>query len=135
MPRNVVLKAIAHLKCIFIMGDRRQALAMQRYAGAVGAVVGVILLFLLLRLSEIGIFLYAAGLVGAYYLYRDGQHLMKRADDVFRGEAAERQVALELEPLKRRNWEVKHNVKLKKWGDADIVLRSPKDNWYVVDVW
>jgi hypothetical protein len=72
MPRNVVLKAIAHLKCIFIMGDRRQALAMQRYAGAVGAVVGVILLFLLLRLSEIGIFLYAAGLVGAYYLYRDG---------------------------------------------------------------
>ncbi|MBF2005717.1 MAG: hypothetical protein IGS49_09690 [Chlorogloeopsis fritschii C42_A2020_084] len=47
------------------MGDRRQALAMQRYAGAVGAVVGVILLFLLLRLSEIGIFLYAAGLVGA----------------------------------------------------------------------
>lgn len=66
---------------------------MLRYALAVGAFVGTVLLFGILGTSFLGVLLSVAGLAGSYYLYRSGRHLMKRAGDAQRGAKAESEVA------------------------------------------
>lgn len=81
-----------------------------------------------------GILLAFGGLVASYYLYRNGQYLMKRASDAQRGARAETEVAALLDALKYQRWEIEYNLPIRKWGDADIVLHSPEDNWYVIDV-
>ena len=59
---------------------------------------------------------------------------MKRASDAQRGARAETEVAALLDALKYRGWEIEYNLPIKQWGDADVVLHSPEDNWYVIDV-
>jgi len=116
------------------LGQERQQSAMLRYALAVGAFVGTVLLFSMLGTSSLGVLLSVAGLAGSYYLYRNGQHLMKRAGDAQRGAKAESEVAALLRSLERKGWQVEYNLRIKRWGDADVVLRSPSCNWYVIDV-
>lgn len=50
------------------------------------------------------------------------------------GAKAEQEVAVILQVLTSKNWQIEYNLRLKRWGDADIVLYSPKKNWYVIDV-
>jgi Nuclease-related domain len=108
--------------------------AMLRYAASIGVLLGTVLLFSILGTSSLGVLLSLGGLAGSYYLYRTGQHLMKRAADAQRGAKAETEVAALLRPLKRKGWQVEYNLRIKRWGDADVVLHSLKGNWYVVDV-
>jgi Nuclease-related domain len=108
--------------------------ALLRYFGVGGAVLGVVLLFSILGFSVIGAIFYTAGLTGAYYLYLDGKRLIKRSGDARRGAAAEGEVASLLLVLDKQRWQVEYNLKIKRWGDADVVLLSPKGNWYVIDV-
>lgn len=108
--------------------------AILRYALAVGVLIGTLLLFSILGTSSLGVLLSLGGLVGSYYVYRNGQHLMKRAGDAQRGTKAETEVAALLRPLQRQGWQVEYNLRIRRWGDADVVLHSPKGNWYVLDV-
>lgn len=107
---------------------------MLHYALAAGVLVVTVLLFVILGVSFLGTLLLLAGLAGSYYLYRRGQYFMKRAGDAQRGAKAENEVAVLLRPLERRSWQVEYNLRIKRWGDADVVLHSPKNNWYVIDV-
>jgi len=116
------------------LGEERRQSAILRYALAVGVLIGTVLLFSILSISSLGVLLSLGGLVGSYYLYRNGQHLMKRAGDAQRGTKAETEVAALLRPLERQGWQVEYNLRIRRWGDADVVLHSPKGNWYVVDV-
>ncbi len=116
------------------MGRKRRKSAMLCYVLAVGVVIGTVLLFSVFKTSFAGILLLLGGLVGSYYLYRNGQHLMKRAGDAQRGANAETEVAALLRPLQRQGWQVEYNLLIKRWGDVDLVLYSPKGNWYIVDV-
>ncbi|NDJ25513.1 hypothetical protein GS682_28510 [Nostoc sp. B(2019)] len=47
---------------------------------------------------------------------------------------AETEVAKLLRSLEYRGWQLEYNLRIRRWGDADVVLHSPQGNWYVVDV-
>ena len=107
---------------------------MIRFFLAAGVSIATLWLFIIFGTSSVGILLLLAGFTGSYYLYRTGKHFLKRAGDAQRGAKAEAEVADLLDILERRRWEIEYNLKLKRGGDADIVIHSPKGNWYVVDV-
>lgn len=116
------------------LGQQRHQSALLHYALAAGVLFGAVLFFVTNGTSLLGLLLSIGGLTGSYYLYCSGQHLMKRAKDAQRGAKAEKEVAALLRPLERKGWQVEYNLRIRRWGDADVVLRSPKGNWYVVDV-
>ena len=112
----------------------RQRSAILRYAYSAGVLIGTILLISIFRISLLVILLAFGGFVCSYYLYRNGRYLMKRASDAQRGAKAEIEVAALLDGLKYKGWEIEYNLPIRKCGDADVVLHSPEDNWYVIDV-
>ena len=116
------------------LSQARHQSAILRYAYCVGVLIGTILLISVFRISLLGILIALGGLVGSYYLYQNGRYLMKRAGDAQRGARAETEVATLLDALKYRGWEIEYNLPIRKCGDADVVLHSPEDNWYVIDV-
>ena len=116
------------------MSQTRYRSAISRYVYSVAVLIGTILLISIFRISLLGIVIAFGGLVASYYLYRNGQYLMKRASDAQRGARAETEVAALLDPLKYKGWEIEYNLPIRKCGDADVVLHSPEDNWYVIDV-
>ncbi|BAY90137.1 MULTISPECIES: nuclease-related domain-containing protein [unclassified Tolypothrix] len=116
------------------LGQERHQSALLRYALAVAFLVGTVLLFVTNSTSYLGWLLSLAGFASSYYLYRSGRHLTKRAGDAQRGAKAEKDVAALLRPLQRQGWYIEYNLKIRRWGDADLVLHSPKGNWYVIDV-
>ncbi len=107
---------------------------MMRYFLAAGVLIVTIWLFSIFATSSPGILLLLAGISGSYYLYHSGKHFQKRAGDAQRGAEAETKVADLLKILEGKRWQIEYNLKIQKWGDADVVLHSPKGNWYVVDV-
>ncbi len=107
---------------------------MMRYFLSAGVLVITVVLFSIFATSSVGILLLLGGFPGSYYLYRSGKHFQKRAGDAQRGAEAETKVADILNILSDQKWKIEYNLKIKKWGDADVVLQSPKGNWYVVDV-
>jgi hypothetical protein len=116
------------------LGKERQQSAMLRYALAVSLFVGTVFLFIIFSHSSLRIILLLGGLTTSYYLYRNGQYLTKRAGDAKRAAKAETQVAALLLPLESRGWQLEYNLRIRKWGDVDVVLHSPKGNWYAIDV-
>jgi hypothetical protein len=116
------------------LGEQRQQSAILHYALAGGVFVGTIFLVSIHSNSSVGIVLFLGGLTTSYYLYCNGQHLMKRSGDAQNGAKAETQVAALLLPLQRQGWQIEYNLRIRKWGDADVVLYSPKGNWFVIDV-
>ncbi|MBH8562461.1 NERD domain-containing protein [Nostoc sp. CENA67] len=116
------------------LGQQRRQQALLHYLGVIGALLSVELLFNVLGTSGLGILFYVVGFVSAYYLYSNGNKLMRRATDAHNGAAAENEVAKELSLLERKQWQLEYNLKIQRWGDADVVLRSPCGHWYVIDV-
>lgn len=113
--------------------ERRQS-AMLNYAFAIVVLTGTVLLFRILSTSFVGILLLLGGLVGSCYSFCKGQYLMKRAGDAQRGAKAETEVATLVRSLQHQGWQIEYNLRIQRWGDADVVLHSPQGNWYVVDV-
>ncbi|MGB3191545.1 MAG: nuclease-related domain-containing protein [Limnoraphis sp.] len=113
--------------------DRRQK-AMGFYGIGLFFLVGVGLIFLVFKISDVGLFLGVAGGVAAYYYWKKGEYWMRRSEQALQGAKAEQEVAVILRILTAKNWQVEYNLPLKRWGDADVVLCSPRGNWYVIDV-
>lgn len=116
------------------LGRERHQSALLRYALAVAVLISTVILFVTNNTFSLGLLLSLGGLASSYYLYRSGRHLTKRAEDAQRGAKAEKDVAALLRPLQRQGWHIEYNLRIKRWGDADLVLHSPKGNWYVIDV-
>ncbi len=107
---------------------------MIRYFLAGGVLIATVLLFSIFASSSVGILVLLAGISGSYYLYRSGKYFQRRAGDAQRGAEAETKVADLLYILSDQRWKIEYNLRINKWGDADVVLESPNGNWYVVDV-
>jgi len=116
------------------LAKKRKYLAMIHYLLFAGVLIATVVLFAIFSTSKLVIFLLLAGFTGSYYLYRSGKHFQKRAGDAQRGAKAETEVADLLHILSRKDWGIEYNLKINKWGDADVVLYSPKGNWYLIDV-
>lgn len=107
---------------------------MIRYFLAAGVLIATVWLFIILGTSSVGILISLTGFAGSYYLFRSGKYFQKRCLDAQRGAKAETDVANLLDVLEPRKWQIEYNLRIKRWGDADVVLYSPQGNWYVVDV-
>ncbi|MGF1673356.1 MAG: NERD domain-containing protein [Rivularia sp. (in: cyanobacteria)] len=119
---------------ILKLARKRNLSAIIRYFLAVGILIIAGFLFSIFANSSLGILFLLAGISGSYYLYRSGKYFQKRAGDAQRGAEAETKVANLLHILESQKWQIEYNLRIKKWGDADVVLHSPKGNWYVIDV-
>ncbi|WP_413167224.1 nuclease-related domain-containing protein [Capilliphycus salinus ALCB114379] len=113
--------------------DRRQK-AMGFYGIGLLFLVGVGLIFFVFKTSGIGLLLAVAGGVAAYYYWKKGEYWMRRSEQALKGAEAEQEVAVILRLLNIKNWQIEYNLPLKRGGDADVVLCSPRGNWYVIDV-
>ena len=107
---------------------------MIRYFLAAGVSIATVWLFIIFSTSSAAILILLAGIGGSYYLCRSGRYFQKRALDAQRGAKAETDVADLLDVLELKKWHIEYNLRIQRWGDADIVLHSPKGKWYVVDV-
>ena len=107
---------------------------MVRYFLAGGVSIATVWLFFIFSTSSAAILILLIGFTGSCYLFRSGKYFDKRALDAQRGAKAETDVADILDVLELKKWQIEYNLRIKKWGDADVVLYSPKGNWYVVDV-
>ncbi|MFN6563429.1 MAG: nuclease-related domain-containing protein [Nostoc sp. ChiSLP01] len=116
-----------------LVKERRQS-ARLSYAFAAVVFMGTALLLSILSSSFVKMLVLLGGLVGSCYLCRNGQHLMKRGDDAQRGATAETEVATLLRSLQHQGWQIEYNLRINRWGDADVVLHSPQGKWYIVDV-
>ncbi|MEO1378402.1 MAG: nuclease-related domain-containing protein [Cyanobacteria bacterium J06635_10] len=116
------------------LARKRNLSAMICFSLFAGVLIATVWLFIIFSTSAVGILLSLTGVVSSYYLYCRGRYFQKRALDAQRGAKAETDVANLLDVLESRRWQIEYNLKIKRWGDADVVLYSPKGNWYVVDV-
>ena len=107
---------------------------MIRYFLAAGVSIATVWLFIIFASSSAAIFILLTGISGSYYLYRSGKYFDKRALDARRGAKAETDVADLLDVSELQKWQIEYNLRIRRWGDADIVLHSPKDKWYLIDV-
>lgn len=96
--------------------------------------VGIAWLLAIANQSGLAIFPLVFGVVIAIKLAMSGNRWMARSADVNRGIAAENEVASILEFIARQGWKIEYNLMLSPTWDADVVLRSPHDNWFVIDV-
>jgi hypothetical protein len=119
---------------ILKLGKQRRISALVYYALVVVVFFSTILLLTILSDFGWGIILLLGGFTGSYYLYLNGKYLIKRSRDAENGARAEVEVAALLSPLQTQGWQIEYNLRIQKWGDADVVLHSPKGNWYVIDV-
>ncbi|ERT07067.1 nuclease-related domain protein [Lyngbya aestuarii BL J] len=116
------------------MSVQRRQKAIRFYLIALGFVGGVLLVFLIFDPLGLGFLLGLGGGIGAYYFWKKGQYWMRRSDQALVGAKAEQEVAVILQLLTGKNWQIEYNLPLKRWGDADVVLCSRQRNWYVIDV-
>lgn len=109
--------------------------ALARFGGAFSLAVPPLLILLLIpTTSGLGVLVVLGCWVGAALLYQQGQQLWIKANQADQGADGEEEVERLLKPLERQGWRIEYNVPLKRWGDADVFLRSPRGNYFVVDV-
>lgn len=117
------------------LAHERRSKALARFGGAFSLVVSPFLILLLISIpSRLGILIVLGCWVGAALLYQQGQQLWIKANQADQGAHGEEEIARLLKPLERQGWIIEYNVPLKRWGDADVFLCSPKSNYFVIDV-
>lgn len=115
------------------LAQRRKKQAVEKFAIAGVLIVVPILLYLILGLTGISIFVHVGCWVGGAVQAQKGQKLLQKAGRADRGAEAEESTALILGELEQEGWEVEYNIPIKRWGDADAFLCSPKNNCFVID--
>jgi hypothetical protein len=71
--------------------------------------------------------------VGATVLREQARQLWIEAKKANQGSVGEKNVAKLLKPLKRLGWTIEYNIPQRRWGDADVFVRSPRGNYFVID--
>ncbi|MGH8002701.1 MAG: nuclease-related domain-containing protein [Brasilonema sp.] len=117
------------------LARKRRSGALALFGGVFSLVVSPFLILLLIPItSGLGMLVVVGCWVGAALLYQQGQQLWIKANQADQGAQGEEEVARLLKPLECQGWKIEYNVPLKRWGDADVFLHSPKSNYFVVDV-
>ena len=82
--------------------------------------------------GRLGVFAFVGCLVSAFVATHRGLSSWQRANRADQGARGEEQLERSLESLLQQGWCIEYNLELR-WGDADVFLKSPKGNHYVVD--
>ncbi|MEM9543990.1 MAG: nuclease-related domain-containing protein [Cyanobacteria bacterium P01_E01_bin.42] len=121
-------------------GENIRKLALRRtikaYTYRIGGIANFILIFVLIigfRSSSAIALALPCFFLGVVWLDQS-QKFFRLAAYAEQGAIAEEEVSLLLSSLTDRGWKAEYNVKIPRWGDADIFLISPKNNAFVIDV-
>ncbi len=114
--------------------DRKNEASLRFFGVFILVFAPLLILWLMPKALGLGVLILIACWVGAALLWQQGQKLLIRAKQANQGAQGEEQIAKLLETLENQGWEIVYNLRLKRWGDADAVLRSPKSNYFVIDV-
>ncbi|MEM1367262.1 MAG: nuclease-related domain-containing protein [Cyanobacteria bacterium P01_H01_bin.15] len=112
---------------------RRRANNYLLSAGALGILTLILALLLWSRLL-LQMLVISGGLVGALSLAGKGSQFLVAAERADQGAAAEEAIAELVKPLQAQGWQLEFNVRLRRWGDADIVATTPAGRCFVIDV-
>jgi len=114
---------------------RNQTIKALAYSGGVaGLVVAPFLISLLLPINAgLGVLIGLGCWVGATVLREQARQLWIEAKKANQGSVGEKNVAKLLKPLKRLGWTIEYNIPQRRWGDADVFVRSPRGNYFVID--
>ncbi|BAZ32950.1 hypothetical protein NIES4074_54580 [Cylindrospermum sp. NIES-4074] len=116
------------------MAFERTTKAVVQFCVAGGLAVAPLLIPLLLPIPPgVGVLIWVGCLVGAAAFYQQGSQLWSRANQATQGAIGEEKVAQILKVLEPQGWKIEYNIPLKRWGDADVFIRSPKGNYFVID--
>jgi hypothetical protein len=116
------------------MAFERTTKAVVQFSAAGGLAVAPLLIPLLLPIPPgVGVLIWVGCLVGAAFFYQQGSQLWNRANQATQGAIGEEKVAQILKVLEPQGWKIEYNIPLKRWGDADVFIRSPKGNYFVID--
>jgi Nuclease-related domain len=114
--------------------DRKNEALLRFFGVFILVLAPLFILWLIPKALGLGLLILIACWVGAGVLWQQGQKLLIRAKQANQGAQGEEQIAKLLGTLENQGWEISYNLRLKRWGDADAFLRSPKSNYFVVDV-
>jgi Holliday junction resolvase-like predicted endonuclease len=114
--------------------DRKNEALLRFFGVFILVLAPLLILWLIPKALGLGLLILIACWVGAGILWQQGQKLLIRAKQANQGAQGEEQIAKLLGTLENQGWEITYNLRLKRWGDADAFLRSPKSNYFVVDV-
>jgi hypothetical protein len=131
MNQNTVTKtgtAIKQLK------RTKKKLAISYFALVLLLFTAPIIVYLDLGINSLSILIYFLCLVGAVYFLDKGNKLWQSAQRVNQRIETEARVSFLLKELEEDGWEIIYNIPLRLWGDADVFLRSPSSNYFVIDI-
>ena len=111
--------------------QKKQAIQNFSIAGVLFAIP--VVLYLIFGLTGILVFIHVCCWVGGVVQARKGLKELQKAGRADRGAEAEESTALILSQLEQEGWEIEYNIPIRRWGDADAFLCSPKNNCFVVD--
>jgi Holliday junction resolvase-like predicted endonuclease len=114
--------------------DRKNEALLRFFGVFILVFAPLLILWQMPKALGLGLLILIACWVGAGVLWQQGQKLLIRAKQANQGALGEEQIAELLGTLEKQGWEITYNLRLKRWGDADAFLRSPKSNYFVVDV-
>lgn len=78
--------------------------------------------------------IYLLGWAGAIAALQRGHFFWRRANHADQGAQAEEQIASLLLPLEQEGWQIDYGVRDRTVGDIDVVLCSPRQHNYTIDV-
>jgi Nuclease-related domain len=131
MNQNTVTKTGATIKQL---GRKRRKLAIAYFVIVLLLVIAPVIIYLDLGVNSLSIIIYFICLVGGVYFFDKGNKLWQAAQRANHGIVTEARVSFLLKELEEDGWEVIYNIPLRLWGDADIFLRSPSSNYFVIDL-
>jgi hypothetical protein len=115
------------------LAKRRKKQSIKKFTVATVLFIAPAFSYLVLGITGISILIHIGCWVTSVVQARKGQRLLSASNRADRGAEAESSVALILSELEREGWEIKYNLSLRYWGDADAFLRSPRGNCFVID--
>jgi hypothetical protein len=129
------LKTVTHVsQNIRQVGRRRKKFAIAYFAAVWSLTSFPIFIYSNLGVNNLSIAIYYLCLVGAFYFAEQSKKFWQAARRADRGADIEEQVILLLQELEEDGWEIIYNIPLRVWGDANVFLRSPSNNYFVIDL-
>jgi hypothetical protein len=113
---------------------KRRKVAIAYFVAVTVLVIIPIIIYIDIGVNSLSVLIYLICLVGAAYAIEQGKKFWYAAQRATQGREAEARVSSLLKELEEDSWEVIYNIPLSLWGDADVFLRSPSSNYFVIDI-
>jgi hypothetical protein len=131
MSQSTVTRTGATIKQI---ERQRKKVAFAYFAAVIFLIFIPVFIYVDIGINSLSILIYLFCLVGAAYAAERGKKFWRAAQRAYQGREGEQKVNLSLKELEEDDWEVIYNIPLSLWGDADVFLRSPSGDYFVIDL-